>query len=284
MDSLTVDLWTCDVGVEVDTPEAYAAQITRHVFQSWDNGADVVVFPEYTWMGLEPLVTGKDKLAGVSDLFWGGLWPRLSRELNRPGKAVVLGTAPFVLPSGKMRNRAAILCEGRALHQDKLHLTPWEQVFEAGNAVHLWTLHGVTFAVVVCLDIEVPELSAALRGKGVDCLLVPSATESVLGVERVGRCASARAVELCCFVGVSQLVGRVESELVDENVGRLAWLRPSQSPFLTGEREHLSELHAEGFHVMRGQFDAAALVQARANRAETNPAFLTPGRVSVHNA
>jgi predicted amidohydrolase len=142
--------------------------------------------------------------------------------------------------------------------------------------VHLWTLRGVTFAVVICLDIEVPELSVALRGRGVDCLLVPSATESVLGVERVGRCASARAVELCCHVGVSQLVGHTDSELVDENVGRLAWLNPSQSPFLSAGRETISDLQDQGFHVMRCRLDASALASARANLSETNPSLLTP--------
>jgi predicted amidohydrolase len=274
MDKLTVDLWTCDVGVEADTPEAYAGLITRRVHQSWDNGADVVVFPEYAWMGLEPFVTQKDKLTGVAELFWGRLWPGLQKDLGRSGKAVVLGSTPCKLPSGAVRNRVPILCDGRAMHQDKLHLTPWEQVFETGDTLQLWMLGDVTFAVVICLDIEVPELSAALRRKGVDCLLVPSATESVLGVERVGRCASARAVELCCYVGVSQLVGRVESELVDENVGRLAWLKPSQSSFLNASREDVSGLHADGFHVMRGQVDIPALAQARTNRTETNPAHL----------
>ena len=283
MDSLTIDLWTFDVGVEVDTPAAYAQQMIRRVHQSWDNGADVVVFPEYAWMGLEQFVEGQERLVKVANLFWRELWPDVQRELNRKDKAAVLGSVP-TLEGKALRNRVPILCEGRSFHQDKLHLTPWESVFAPGDALHLWRLRGITFAVVICLDIEVPELSAALRGRGVDCLLVPSATESVLGVERVGRCASARAVELCCHVGVSQLVGRTESELVDENVGRLAWLNPSQSPFLSAGRETVSELHDEGFHVMRCRLDAAALAAARANRSETNPALLTPRAFVVQDA
>jgi predicted amidohydrolase len=275
MDSLTIDLWTFDVGVEVDTPAAYAQQMTRRVLQSWENGADVVVFPEYAWMGLEQFVEGKERLVKVANLFWKELWPGVQRALVRKDKAAVLGSVP-ALEGRMLRNRVPILCDGRVLHQDKLHLTPWETVFAPGEVLHLWRLHGITFAVVICLDIEVPELSVALRGSGVDCVLVPSATESVLGVERVGRCASARAVELCCQVGVSQLVGRADSELVDENVGRLAWLNPSQSPFLSAGREAVSELHDGGFHVMRCRVDAAALAAARANRTETNPALLTP--------
>jgi predicted amidohydrolase len=239
-------------------------------------------------------VEGKERLVKVANLFWKELWPGLQRELGRAGKAVVLGSVPCISAGvqasacqedysdrlkpahQQFHNRVPILCDGRSLYQDKLHLTPWESVFAPGEALHLWSLRGVTFAVVICLDIEVPELSVALRGRGVDCLLVPSATESVLGVERVGRCASARAVELCCHVGVSQLVGRTESELVDENVGRLAWLNPSQSPFLSAGRETVSDLHDQGFHVTRCRLDALALAAARANRTETNPSLLTP--------
>ncbi len=275
MEPLIADLWTFDVGVEAATPAAYALEMTRRVRESWDQGADVVVFPEYAWMGLEKFVTRKEKLAGLAELFWRKLWPGIKRDLSREGKAAVLGSVP-ALEGDEVRNRVPILCEGAVLLQDKLHLTPWEGAFRTGGLLHLWELRGVRFAVVVCLDVEVPELSVALRGAGLHCLLVPSATESVLGVERVGRCASARAVELCCHVGVSQLVGRTESELVDVNVGRLGWFMPSQGPFRRAPREHVSELHEHGFHVMRCRIDAAAVDRARSRRAETNPALLTP--------
>ena len=286
MDTLTVDLWTFDVGVAAGTPQDYAEAMRSRVVQSWDEGADVVVFPEYAWMGLEPFVTEKDKLRGVAALFWDQLYPSLARDLQREGKVVVLGSVPFAHPSGTVRNRVPVICDGEELHQDKLHLTPWEREFSSGEALHVWTLHGVKFAVIICLDIEVPELSVALRGRGVDCLLVPSATESILGVERVGRCASARAVELSCHVGVCQVVGRTQSELVDENVGRLAWLSPSQAAFQKSPREQVTGVYEEGFHVLRGIVDVKALRKTRSRKVETNPALLTmpspPCEVVLH--
>src|SRR5688500_13807056 len=94
MEPLTIELWTFDVGVEVDTPAAYAQQMTRRVRQSWDSGADVVVFPEYAWMGLEQFVEGSNSLAAVADLFWKKLWPGLQKDLDRKEKAVVLGSVP----------------------------------------------------------------------------------------------------------------------------------------------------------------------------------------------
>jgi predicted amidohydrolase len=284
MDTLNIDLWTCDVGAEAASPQAFAELLKERVLESWSKGADVAVLPEYSWMGLERFVSGEDKLAGVAQIFWDDLWPGLRGDLSHPDKAVVLGTVPYRTPTGTWRNRAPILCGGQELHQDKLCLTPWEKIFEGGEALYVWTLHGVKFAVVICLDIEVPEISVALRGRGVDCLLVPSATENILGVERVGRCASGRAVELCAFIGVSQLVGKAKSELVDENVGKLAWHAPSQSAFKHSPRETISPVLLEGgFHCLRGELNAKSLRRARKMLVETNPAHLTPGTVLVQD-
>jgi predicted amidohydrolase len=200
----------------------------------------------------------------------------LSAALARPGKAVVLGTVPWAVEGGILRNRAPIVSAGRELHQDKLNLTPWETGLRGGDTLHVWDFGGVRCAVVICLDIEVPELSAALRGKGVDLILVPSATENILGVERVGRCADARAVELCCHVGLSHLVGDINSSLVDANVGRLGVFSPSQSAFGGSPRQRVSEVVSSGFHRLRAELDITALRRQRDLALETNPARLSP--------
>ncbi|TLD69199.1 hypothetical protein FEM03_19050 [Phragmitibacter flavus] len=276
MAELTVDLMTCDVGAEAASPEAFADFLVSRTTDAWDGGADVVLFPEFSWLGLERFVEGgPGALQAVGKLFWEELWPGMSSKLTRSDKAVVLGTVPFVGTDGMLRNRAPVVVGDHVGYQDKLNLTPWESAFSPGEGVQLFSLGGVRFAVIICLDIEIPELSVALRGKGVDLILVPSATESVLGVERVGRCASARAVELGCYVGVSHLVGRAKSELVDENVGRLAWLTPSQVPFEKDERESGSAIFESGFEVNRVVVDGAKLARMRRRRAETNPSLLS---------
>ncbi|RYD31360.1 MAG: hypothetical protein EOP85_22840, partial [Verrucomicrobiaceae bacterium] len=269
MGQVTLDLHTFDIGVPAADPAAYAALMTERVMESWESGADVVVFPEFSWMGLERFVEGPDKLAGVSRIFWETLYPGLQKHLARPDKAVVLGTAPFLDSDGTLKNRAPIMSEGKSLHQDKIHLTPWEEAFSGGGPLHVWTFRGHRVAVVICLDVEIPELSSALRGSQLDLMLVPSATETVLGVERVGRCANARAVELGCHVGLCHLVGTTESTLVDENVGQLAAFSPSQSPFLSADRQQHGGLMTEGFHAKRIVLDMDALTAARALQGET---------------
>ena len=276
---MTLDLWTFDVGVAADTPEAYAEECIRRVEDSWAGGADIVLFPEFCWAGLERFLPRAAGLRGLSDLYWKEMWPDVRRRLDRDDKAVVLGTAPFWdTGTNQCFNRAPILSAGRELHQDKRHLTPWETGFAGVKEVRLWDFCGLTVAVLICFDVEVPELSAALRGHDVDLLLVPSATETLLGVERVNRCASARAVELGCCVGVAHLVGRGDSELIDVNVGRTAFYTPSQGAFAGTARVVEGAVEAAGFHRLRCHIDAAALDAARRNREETNPARLPVGR------
>jgi len=283
---ITLDLITWDVTPATvsdgtasqpsNNARSYTERIAATIEDSYSTGADIVLLPEFTWLGMERFVSGQQSsLRATADLFWQEEFAYLQQHLARPGRAVVLGTCPFHDPtSGSLRNRAPILRDGDVLHQDKLHLTPWETAFTAGDTVRLFTFKNLTIAVIICLDIEVPELSALLRGRGVDLILCPSATETVLGVERVDRCASARAVELGCHVGVSHLLGKSPSELIDENVGRVAIYHPSQVPFAKIPRWEEGPIQTQGVHCLRVVMDPRQLKRMRARTAETNPSLL----------
>lgn len=273
---MILDLWTFDVGVSVDSPQDYAEECVRRVEESWNGGADIVLFPEFCWVGLAPFVRGADRLREVSRLFWSELLPAIRSRLAQPDKAAVLGTAPFWDEArGGLLNRAPILCGDRLIHQDKLHLTPWESAFAAGDTVTLWRFRGITVAVLICLDVEVPEIAASLRGRGVHLILVPSATETEMGTERIARCASARSVELGCWVGVAHLTGAAPSDLIDQNVGRLGFYRPSQADFAASPRTVESAIQANGFQRLRCEIDRHALEGMRAATDETNPSLLS---------
>lgn len=281
MERMRLDVWSFDPGaICADAGECVAVMRDR-VIASWDEGADVVVFPEFAWMALERFATGAE---GVAELFWNEWFPQMLETLSRPGKAVVLGTVPFIDADGRFRNRAPIISEGRFFYQDKIHLTPWENAFHGGERVCVWDFMGHKLAVLVCLDIEIPELAAALRGSNVELLLVPSATENGFGVERVHRCSSARAVELGCFVGVSQLTGVAESDLIDVNIGRLAVYSPSQSAFGGIDRMQAGGLLEHGFHRLSVELDLAGLAACRAADEETNPSRVCPKTVRIDTA
>lgn len=281
MEPLKLDLWTFDVAVAAATPQEYADAMVTRVLDSWSAGADVVCFPEYTWMGLERFVDTPDKARAVAHLFWQDLWPDISRRLSHPHKAVIAGTAPFSHPDGSLTNRAPILSESRTLHQDKIHLTPWESTFTGGAPVHVWQFRNRTLAVVICLDIEIPEIAAALRGSAVDLILVPSATESLHGVSRVGRCASARAVELGCHVAVCHLVGKIESEWIDENLGTVSHYTPAQSTFAHHFPQPTPPIYQDGFHRLSIELSMEAIDRTRLLRGETDPSKVTPFPISI---
>lgn len=276
--SVTLDLLTFDPGLQATSPQSYAEAVLASIEQSWDSGADLVLLPEFTWMGLEPLLNLTEAATGlhrVAACFWQELWPSLHERLQRPGKSVVCGTVPFADPqTGLLYNRAPIWVNGHFGHQDKLHLTPWESAFTPGDCLRVWEWMGLRMAVIICLDIEIPELSVRLRDSAVDVILCPSATETDLGVERVDRCASARAVELGCYVGVSHLTGQAASELIDQNVGRLALYRPSQAAFRDEPRWVETEIYTEGCHRLREILTARPLEVMRRMRVETNPSLL----------
>ena len=275
---MKIDAWNFDVGVEAASAEDYASQCLACVEQSWDEGADLVLLPEYCWMGLEPLVEGGPQ--GVAEWFWGKWWPEHKSRLMIPSKAAVLGTVPFSPGDGMMLNRAPIVSDGWELHQDKMALTPWEDQFTGGRELKLWEFSGLKVAVLVCLDIEVPEWAVMLRESKVDLILVPSATETMMGVERINRCASARAVELGCAVVVAHLIGTSRSSLIDDNLGCTAMYLPSQSAFASMERVHQAATRTKGTFRETFELNPALLSQCRLAMQETNPAQLHKGALA----
>jgi predicted amidohydrolase len=276
---LTLHIHTWDIGQAFASPAAVCQEIIRLTRESWLEGADVVLFPEYCWLSLEPFCPpDADKLESVARMFWQECWPNLLlQNLVESDKCVVLGTVPWKSSGeAKLRNRAPIVSDGKAHFQDKLCLTPWEFRFEGGEAIHTWELRGFRLGTLICLDIEIPEHAVALRKAGLDFLLVPSATETILGVERITRCASARSIELGCAVAVSHLIGRSDSVLADENIGRTSFFLPSQSPFANAPRETIGEIHDTGSKVLKTTLSRHSLAVMRRNWQETNPALLAP--------
>jgi predicted amidohydrolase len=277
--AIALEVRTFDPGHSFLEASDFAKKVISEVETAWASGADLVLLPEFTWMALEACIQQQEppgflNLRKVAQLFEEECWPILQEKLTRADKAVILGTTPTIHSTSEIRNRAWIMSEGRWLFQDKLHLTPWESAFAPGQEMLVWTFRDLRCAVIICLDIEVPELSARLRDVGLDLVLCPSATETILGVERVNRCASARAVELGCYVAVSHLTGQAKSELIDENIGLAALYCPSQAAFQNQPREQQTPKISSGVQVLRSQIDLYSLNLMRRMRSETNPATL----------
>lgn len=285
--NVKVEAWTFDVGDAGKTIDSFAEEVIHRVETSWDAGADIVLLPEYLWAALEPLLPNKDAdMEDIAKVVWQDLMPRLRQRLSRKGKHAILGTAPYLDPANRhLYNRAIIFSDGRLLHQDKLFLTPWEHEFRAGRELCVFEMSGLRVAVIICLDIEVPELSSRLRGLNLDLLLVPSATETLYGSERVTRCASARAIELGCAVLVCPLVGKCDSSMVNVNLGKIALYLPALKAFEAYDRTEDTRLVHQGWHALRAEVPGAVIQEAHRRRKETNPSQLsvnlTPDEIQI---
>ena len=86
--------------------------------------------------------------------------------------------------------------------------------------------------ILVCYDVEYPELPRLLADQGVDILFVPYWTDTKNSYLRVRRCAQARAIENECYVAISGSVGtlpRVEN--MDIQYSQAAVFSPSDFAF-----------------------------------------------------
>lgn len=63
--------------------------------------------------------------------------------------------------------------------------------------------------ILICYDVEFPELSRLLANEGMDILFVPFLTDTQNGFSRVRHCAQARAIENECYVAIAGSVGNL---------------------------------------------------------------------------
>ena len=63
--------------------------------------------------------------------------------------------------------------------------------------------------VLICYDVEFPEISRILADEGMKILFVPFMTDTQNGYSRVRLCAQARAIENECYVAIAGSVGNL---------------------------------------------------------------------------
>ncbi len=103
----------------------------------------------------------------------------------------VAGSHP-TMREGKLYNTAYLITPGGEVYeQDKIHRTRWEREkwsSDPGDQLKLFdTPHG-KIAILICYDIEFPELSRMVCEEGADILFVPSCTDDRQGYLRVRYC------------------------------------------------------------------------------------------------
>jgi predicted amidohydrolase/GNAT superfamily N-acetyltransferase len=194
------------------------------------------------------------------------LFQRLAR---RSGLLIVAGTHPVHSPTG-IRNVAHLFSpSGNVYTQDKLHVTPNEREeygIVPGTGLQVFDTGCGRLAIIVCYDIEFPELARLLTLAGAEILLVPFTTDERKAYLRVRYSAHARAVENTVYVALSGNVGnlpRVDNFLI--NYAESAILTPSDFPFPAGGVAALADPNTETVAIT--DLDLGALDQVRQHGA-----------------
>ncbi len=119
--------------------------------------------------------------------------------------------------------------------QYKLHVTPDERAYwglQGGDALKVFDTDVGKIGVLVCYDVEFPELSRILADRGMQILFVPFWTDTKNAYLRVRRCAQARAIENECYVVIAGSVGNLPKvENMDMQYSQAAVFTPSDFAF-----------------------------------------------------
>jgi predicted amidohydrolase/GNAT superfamily N-acetyltransferase len=125
---------------------------------------------------------------------------------------IITGSMPEIV-DGSLFN-VGYLCrrDGTIDRFEKLHVTPDEAKvwgLQGGKSIKAFDTDCGKIGIVICYDIEFPELSRILADEGVDIIFVPFLTDTQNGYSRVRNCAQARAIENECYVAIAGSVGNL---------------------------------------------------------------------------
>jgi predicted amidohydrolase len=200
------------------TVEGFLEHVDSLVGNAAARGASVVLLPELASTGLLASISDHEVTTQtVASDYWNVL-PQYTDQIvdglrqvaGRHDVVVVGGSHNRLAEDGSLRNTAYVVHpDGHVELQDKTHLTPQEHELGAvgGDELLVTSLGPFTAGVLICADIQFPELSRYLVHRGVDLILCPSLTWNRRGVHRVRTGCQARAIENQLYVVMSPLVG-----------------------------------------------------------------------------
>jgi predicted amidohydrolase/ribosomal protein S18 acetylase RimI-like enzyme len=125
---------------------------------------------------------------------------------------IITGSMPYV-EDGHLYN-AGFLCRRDGTYEmyRKIHVTPNEVFYWGilgGDTIKTFDTDCGKIGIMVCYDVEFPELSRLLADEGMNILFVPFLTDTQNGFIRVKHCAQARAIENECFVAIAGCIGNL---------------------------------------------------------------------------
>ncbi len=199
--------------------------------------ADVVLFPEFfngplmaPWNDQGPAEAVR-QLATYTDAIRDEML-RLAVSYNIN---IIAGSMPEY-DGDQLRNVCYLLRrDGTWDRQYKVHVTPDEVSYwglTGGDKVKVFDTDFGKVGILICYDVEFPELPRLMAEEGMHILFVPYWTDTKNAYLRVRRCAQARAIENECYVVITGSVGNLPRvENMDMQYSQAAVFTPSDFAF-----------------------------------------------------
>jgi predicted amidohydrolase len=194
--------------------EEFATQCEFFVDTASDSKSDFLLFPELVTTQLLTTVQGQRPAQAARHL--AEMTPQyleLFTDLAIRYNVNIIGGSQFAVEDGELRNVSYLFRrDGTIGRQYKIHITPAERRWwgvKPGNKLEVFDTDRGKIAILICYDIEFPELARIAADKGAQILFVPFNTDSRHGYLRVRICAQARAIENHVYTAVSGCGGNL---------------------------------------------------------------------------
>jgi predicted amidohydrolase/ribosomal protein S18 acetylase RimI-like enzyme len=217
--------------------QEFADNCEYYVDVASDYRSDFVVFPEMLTMQLLTFLPKKSPADAVRELDkftdqYIDMFTRLAIRFN----INIIGGSHFIIEDNDLYNVSYLFKrDGTYARQFKIHITPHEKKWwgvKPGDEIKVFNTDCGKIAIVICYDIEFPELSRIVASKGANIIFVPFNTDVRRSYLRVRYCAQARAIENQVYVVITGSVGNLPKvENLDIHYAQSAILTPSDIEF-----------------------------------------------------
>jgi predicted amidohydrolase len=179
-----------------------------------DYQCDMALLPEFfsaPLMGIDSHETSIDAVRALA-----GFSTEIIEEISKLAVSyninIIAGSLPVT--DGDDLLNISYLCrrDGTMDSQYKLHPTPHETrswIMQGGNKLKVFDTDFGRVGILICYDVEFPELARIQSEQGMQILFVPFWTDTKNGYLRVRCCAQARAIENECYVAIAGSVGNL---------------------------------------------------------------------------
>jgi predicted amidohydrolase/GNAT superfamily N-acetyltransferase len=219
---------------EVDSVEELLQQVEYFIDALSSYKSDFAMFPEFfnaPLMGLSPDQRNQREAIRFLASFTDKFRTELSKMAVSYNINIITGSMPMI-EDDELYN-VSYLCrrDGTIECQRKLHITPHERrdwVIEGGDSLKVYETDAGRIGILICYDVEFPELARLLATEDMDILFVPFWTDTKNGYLRVRNCAQARAIENECYVVICGSCGNLpQVENLDVQYSQTAVFSPS---------------------------------------------------------